>query len=199
MNRRWPQEVTRTLAGQRREAAQRAVDALGSVRYIDLLDRLHAAAGAPPFLRGPGKLNADARATSVLPTLIDKQCRPVRRRVRKAGRKPLRSPIAPHQDQSEATPLCRGAGDAGPGKNGETIGEGRRSPSDTSRGTSRRRGCRSVAPGLGPPVGSKDPTGSPSHYSKLGHLAANERHRQRKLRRQWRATWVKLTKRMSVH
>jgi CHAD domain-containing protein len=57
-----------------------------SQRYLDLLDRLHAGAQRPPFL---GKVPPSARAERVLPSLVDKQWRSLRRRARETSNPPL--------------------------------------------------------------------------------------------------------------
>ena len=68
-------------------------------RYLNLLDRLHAAALRPPFVEpdaglgadsiaGTGGPSPDARAADALPAVVGAQWRSLRKRVRKAGRRP---------------------------------------------------------------------------------------------------------------
>jgi CHAD domain-containing protein len=84
-----------TLASQRRAASASLAEDMESARYVDLLDRLHAAALVPPFssskLRVPGrggKVRTNDRANEVLPALVEVPWKKLRRRVRKAGAHP---------------------------------------------------------------------------------------------------------------
>ncbi len=83
------------LAGQRRTAGATLAEDMASRRYVDLLDRLHSAALAPPFSsakrRSPGvdrRVQPDDRARDVLPALVNVPWKKVRRRVRRAGKHP---------------------------------------------------------------------------------------------------------------
>jgi CHAD domain-containing protein len=83
------------LASQRRTASATLAEDMESARYVNLLDRLHAAALVPPFssgkLRVPGRrrrVRTNDRAREVLPALVEAPWKKLRRRVRKAGAHP---------------------------------------------------------------------------------------------------------------
>jgi CHAD domain-containing protein len=72
------------LSEQRRAATEQLEAAMNDDRYIDLLDRLHAS------LRGrlPALADTTVRSADVLPALVRKRWRSLRRRVRKGGDRP---------------------------------------------------------------------------------------------------------------
>ncbi len=83
------------LAAQRRDYCRELAEVMKSDRYLDLLDRLHSAALAPPFAlakrRSPGldrRVRADDLARDVLPSLVRVPWKKLQRRVHQAGRKP---------------------------------------------------------------------------------------------------------------
>ncbi len=86
--------IQAVLDGQRDQAAEETADALRSVRYLDLLDRLDAAQRSAPVLTGAAlpadslAFGPDSKASSALPDLVGDQWRALRRKVRKAGRDP---------------------------------------------------------------------------------------------------------------
>jgi CHAD domain-containing protein len=88
-------ELLSRLSRQRRTFSGDLVEALESGRYLSLLERLHAGAGAPPFYvngqsppHSAHALQVDRRASDMLPSLVRSQWKELRRRVRKAGRHP---------------------------------------------------------------------------------------------------------------
>lgn len=100
-------ELRAALDEERRGAARHMAEALESERYVSLLDRLHAAITLPPIVRSNKKEKGssnkkekgskrrgsigrgpDAPARLVLPGLIRKQVRRLRREVRDGGRNP---------------------------------------------------------------------------------------------------------------
>jgi CHAD domain-containing protein len=87
-------DLMKRLGAERRRAAADLAAALGDDRYLNLLDRLHAAAHSPPVIRGAASAETDSRwdpddqASEVLPALVHDRWRSLRRRVRKAGRHP---------------------------------------------------------------------------------------------------------------
>ena len=71
------------LAGQRDDARRRLLGAMASQKYLVLLDDLVAAAAAPALLPG-----ADGPAAEVMPALVAKPWKKLRKEVRRAGDDP---------------------------------------------------------------------------------------------------------------
>jgi CHAD domain-containing protein len=86
------QELLAVLADQRRAAAAALAAAVESDRYLDLLDRLHAARHAPPLLGRPGHRMATGgarrRAAKGLPPLVRRQWRTLDKLVDRSGAEP---------------------------------------------------------------------------------------------------------------
>jgi CHAD domain-containing protein len=81
-------DLLRTVETRRRRAASELSSALTSARYLNLLDRLHAAKGCPPMLPGTAAgrdsgLDPDTPSARALPALVAKRWRALDRRVRK--------------------------------------------------------------------------------------------------------------------
>jgi CHAD domain-containing protein len=81
------------LAGQRLTAAAALGEALGWQRYLDLLDRLHAAASHPPLIRGSDIRERTLLAAEVMPKLVGKRWRKIKRKVTAGGRAPSASEL----------------------------------------------------------------------------------------------------------
>ena len=87
-------ELMKRLGAERQRAAGELEAALRTDRYMDLLDRLHAASQSAPVLRGAaaaggkGRWSPDDRSSAALPALVHDRWRALDRRVRKAGRHP---------------------------------------------------------------------------------------------------------------
>ena len=85
------EELKERLLSQRAQAAAEVADAINSRRYIDLLDRVHAAREAPPILftgttRGHDGPSLDIDSSALLPALVGERSRALRRKVAKAGK-----------------------------------------------------------------------------------------------------------------
>ena len=83
-----PPQLLRELAIERANAARHLETVLASERYFSLLDRLHVATRTPPFALGDGDHGEEAVARRVLPALVGRRWRAVRRQVRKSGSDP---------------------------------------------------------------------------------------------------------------
>ena len=83
-----PPQLLRELADERASAARQLQTVLGSEQYLNLLDRLHVATRTPPFALGSGDHGEEAAARRVLPALVGRRWRALRRQVRKSGPDP---------------------------------------------------------------------------------------------------------------
>jgi CHAD domain-containing protein len=84
-------EIDAVISEQRSAAIASLHHALGSGRYLRLLDRLDAAVASPPLLTHPPRGHAvrpGQPARQALPAVVRAPWRVLRRRVRKAGRQP---------------------------------------------------------------------------------------------------------------
>jgi CHAD domain-containing protein len=81
-------ELRTRLAAERADAVAKLGEALGSQRYLDLLDRLHAGASHPPLTHGSENAPEPVRAVAVLPKLVRRRLRKLEKRVVAAGKSP---------------------------------------------------------------------------------------------------------------
>jgi len=200
-----PPDLRQALDDQRDAARADVSVMLDSTRYIDLLDRLHAAADRPPFLDAGG-LTAGDRAADVLPALVGARWRAVRRQVRRAG--PTPSDAQLHQIRIKAKQLRYAAEAAVP-----VVGKAaRRTAADaaaiqtilgrhhdavaaeawlrqTAAPTHADNGedARTISP-PGPP------SLAPPSVFEAGRLCAREQRDQRRLGRKWRKPWDSLSR-----
>lgn len=98
-----PSELERSLVEQRDAASKRLTAVLEDVRYLDLLDRLHAASERVPLAGGDAAERVGATARDALPAIVGANWRKLRRQVRKAGRHP--SPERLHRIRIKAKEL----------------------------------------------------------------------------------------------
>ncbi len=82
-----PAQLGDELARQHDGAAHRVTMVLASDRYLDLLDRLHAATRTPPFVDHDA-MRPDDAARDALPELVGARWRTLRRQARKGGADP---------------------------------------------------------------------------------------------------------------
>ena len=97
-----PSELERTLTERREIATRRVMSVLEDARYLDLLDRLHAASNRVP-IAGDAMVLARERARHAVPMIVGANFRKVRRQVRKARRHP--SPERLHAIRKKAKEL----------------------------------------------------------------------------------------------
>jgi CHAD domain-containing protein len=98
-----PSELDRTLGEQRDAASERLTVVLEEGRYLDVLDRLHAASERVPLAGGDAAELASGRARDALPVIVGANWRKLRRQVRKARRHP--SPERLHKVRIKAKEL----------------------------------------------------------------------------------------------
>ena len=191
-----PTELGSALSDQRRAAAQKAAGALASDRYLDLLDRLHAAVRNPPFSAGGGLADAGLPAAAALPALVGDRFRSVRRQVRKAGNHPSDRQL--HRIRIKAKQLRYAAELATtvigqPARRTAAAAEalqttlGEHHDAVAAEAWLRERADRSAR---GAAAGSF----SPVTLFEAGRLSADEERRQRELRRRWPAAWKRVAK-----
>lgn len=78
-------DLIRMLDERRTRAVAAAIEMLGETRYMDLLDRLHAANRRPPLT---SRARSAKQARRVLPPLVGRRWKAVRRAARRGGRRP---------------------------------------------------------------------------------------------------------------
>ncbi len=149
-----PAPLSQELSRQRNAAARQVALLLASERYLDLLDRLHAAAGSPPFYASGDTVRADDPAIGALPELVGAPWRALRHQVRKGGTSRL-------TNSSTASGSPRGTSGSPPRRRSPSWGsrrDGRQPPPRRSRQFwasimtpwPRRRGCESRSGGPRP-------------------------------------------------
>ena len=118
------------LAGQRRTAGATLAEDMASRRYVDLLDRLHSAALAPPFSsakrRSPGvdQPGAGGRSGPRRPAGAGQRAVEEGAPPGPPGREAsVRSAVASHTDRRQAAPLCVRSGGSCDGRRGGGDGE----------------------------------------------------------------------------
>ncbi|HWF21740.1 MAG TPA: CYTH and CHAD domain-containing protein [Acidimicrobiales bacterium] len=179
--------------GRRRESAHATlVEAMDSDRYVTLLDRLHASAESPPFVgtaragkkKGSG-LHPDDRAQRVLPKLVRRPWRKLRRAVRTVGAHPTDQQL--HQIRIRAKRLRYAAEAAAP-----VVGK------PASRMATAVEALQTVLGDHHDAVTAEDwfrreaAAGSSIVAFTAGQMVAMQRQRQERLRLQWRGLWKSL-------
>jgi len=97
-----PSELDRTLVERRDDAMKQLALVLEDTRYLDLLNRLHAASDRVP-LAGDAVELASEKAQDTLPVIVGTNWRKLRRQVRKAGKHP--SPERLHRIRKKSKEL----------------------------------------------------------------------------------------------
>jgi CHAD domain-containing protein len=181
-------ELRVALDDDRRTAARELTTTLAGERYLNLLDRLNAASRLPPLF-APGHRRhkragrrGSATARSVLPKLVRKRWRALRRSVRSAGGHP--SDVQLHRIRIRAKQLRYAAETAGP-----VIGKPARRLAAAAEDLQTVLGEHHDAVAAEHWLRHQAQSGTRSAAFAAGVLVAGERRRQRKLRRRWRAVW----------
>ncbi len=178
---------------RRREATHASLlEALDTDRYLTLLDRLHASAGAPPLLgtarsgseKGSG-LHPDDPARRVLPELVRRPWRKLRRTVRAAGAHPTDPQL--HRIRIRAKQLRYAAEAAAP-----VVGKQARRMADAAEALQTVLGDHHDAVTAEDWFRREAATGSPTVAFSAGQLVAIQRQRQARLGHQWRGVWASL-------
>ncbi len=184
-------ELRAALEEDRRAATRELAVTLDGERYLSLLDRLTAASRLPPLYatdrarhKGHGAAH-QARAKKVLPKLVRRQWRALRRSVRSAGDHP--SDVQLHRIRIRAKQLRYAAETALP-----VIGQPARRVATAAEDLQTILGEHHDAVAAEQWLRHRALSGTRSAAFSAGVLVAAERRRQHKLRGRWRAVWDKL-------
>jgi CHAD domain-containing protein len=183
-----PDELLSRVAQERRAAGRKLMAALAEDRYLDLLDRIHAALVAPPFSESsahassPTRVGADSAAARVLPTLVAHQWRTLRRRVRKGGRRPTDSEL--HRIRIGAKQLRYASEMAAP-----VIGARARRTAQASEAVQTILGEHHDAAAAKRWLAARASDTSPSTSFRAGRLWSEHDTRQKTLRHRRRSAW----------
>jgi CHAD domain-containing protein len=190
-------ELRAILGAQRDAFSGELVTVLSRDRYLNLLDRLHAAAEMPPFLdhekmahgRAAG---AGVPARRVLPDLVDLEWRALRRKLRKLGRGPTDHEL--HRARIRAKQLRYAAEAAAP-----IIGQRARRTAAAAEALQTVLGEHHDAVGAEAWLRRQAGGGSHRQAFRAGQLTVVEQQRQQRIRRQWPAAAEPLTKKRDRH
>jgi CHAD domain-containing protein len=187
-----PLALRQRMAVQRVQAARRLAEILAGGRYVDLLDRLHAASELLPLAAGT---QDDARqpAAVALPPLVAARWRALRRQVRRADPAPSAAQL--HRIRIKSKQLRYAAEAATP-----VIGRpARRTASaaeDLQTVLGKHHDAVAAETWLREEWTGDSSIGthfvSPTVSFEVGRLVSEARRRQRKAQRGWPAVWAKL-------
>jgi len=187
-----PDDHRRALAAQRAAASRRLVTVLDGERYVQLLDRLHAATTLLPLAGGEAAARAALKARDSSPELVRPRWRALRRQARKARRDP--SPERLHQVRIKAKQVRYGAEAAAPvvGKDAQRLATAAErlqtelgehhdavAAEEWLRARANDNGRAVYPPGLA---------------FDTGFLAATARRRRERYERRWTRSWKRLSK-----
>ncbi len=168
------------------------VDALvGSDRYLDLLDRLHAAARLPPLHPTPERrFRPDARAADALVDLVGRQSQKVRTRVRQSGADPTDAQMHRIRIGAKQVRYAAEMASAVDGTWATRAMHTAKAAKKLQVVLGEHHDAVVIEQWLGDQVADLTPVASFT----AGRLAAEQRSRQRVLRRQWRRHWQRLAR-----
>lgn len=177
------------LAAQRRDFSAELAEAVNGDRYRHLVERLHAGSLSPPlYVDGQARLKSgrpprpEDPARQVLPALVGRPWKRVRRRVRKAGRKPSDTQLHRIRIASKQLRYAAEAAELVIGK-------------DARRTASRAKDLQTLLGDHHDAVAAEDwlqgvaLDGTGSAGFAAGQLACTTQRQQRRLRRKWRSEW----------
>jgi CHAD domain-containing protein len=170
-------ELRASLDLQRSMAAGELAAALQEDRYLNLVDRLHAAAEQPPF--DDARDRPDHPAEKALPPLVDEHWRRLRRKLRKEGRHPTDHDL--HRTRIRAKGLRYAAEAATP-----VIGKPARQIAAVAEDLQTVLGEHHDAVVAEQRLRHEAATGSAQKIFRAGELTAAQRQRQAALREHWR-------------
>jgi len=185
-------EIHLELSRRRAAAHADLLEDMSGERYLTLLDRLHASSESPPFIgtdssasKSGSGLRPDDPAREVLPALVRRPWRKLRKAVRHVGAHPTDQEL--HRIRIRAKRLRYAAESAAP-----IVGK------PAKRMAAAVESLQTVLGDHHDAVTAEDwfrreaATGSLAVAFSAGQLVAVQRHRQARLRRQWRGVWTSL-------
>jgi CHAD domain-containing protein len=185
-------ELRSKLEGQRRTCCRELAGVLSSDRYLDLLDQLDKAASNLPVddarqgQRAPTRSTlTDRLAAKVLPKLVGRRWRSLRRAVRGAGNHP--SDLELHGMRIRAKELRYAAEITAP-----VIGTAARHTAAAAEAAQNVLGDHHDAVNAESWLRGQAMNGTTAASYSAGRLSAEQARRQRKLRRQWQPAFHKL-------
>lgn len=189
-----PPALEQRLAEQRAAATGRLSEVLESGRYLDLLNKLHAASERLPLAEGAAP-EAQRAARNALPTLVHARWRAVRRQVRRAGPKPSATQL--HHIRIKAKQLRYAAEAAAP-----VVGRPAKRTASAAEHIQTVLGqhhdavaCETWLRGqVKLPVTSGTVGISPSIALEVGRFLAEARRRRQEARGKWNHAWSRLAK-----
>lgn len=191
------EQLVSRLASERRSHANELGDALGSKRYVDLLDRVHAGACSPPFLvRAHGKkpegFGPDVPARHALPELVSPQLKRLQKTVRKAGPRPTDGEL--HRIRIGSKQLRYAAESSEP-----VIGKSARRTAHRAEDLQAILGEQHDSVAAVEWLERAAADGTPAASFAAGVIAADGRRQQTELRRQWEHDWDTLRSKHVTH
>jgi CHAD domain-containing protein len=181
-------ELRGRLAGQRQVAVEELTDALGSDRYLILLDRLYAAAARPPYEAHGASPAAAARR--VLPAILRRRRKALARKVVRVGagggRRPSDGEL--HEIRIRAKQVRYVAETATP-----VLGKSAAKMAKAAEKLQSVLGHHHDAVVAGQWLAANVMSLSPGEAFAAGALTAENRRHQTQLRGQWRPVWQALS------
>ena len=179
------------LDKQRDLAVSQLAKVLTSDRYLQLLDKLHAAADSPPFRGSEGlkpstRRISQRRAAKVLPRLVRRPWRKLRREARRIGRNP--TDLQLHRLRIRAKQLRYAAETAEP-----AVGTSARRTAKAAADLQTLLGLHHDAVVAEQRFRQLADHGSPLMAFAAGQLASEQRRVERQVRRHWLAAEKKVT------
>lgn len=184
-------ELVQAVGSQRNPSVKRLSSALGSARYLDLLDRLNAAKRRPPLVPASNKkshkkrrdgMAPEEKASDVLPKLIGHEWRSLQRKARKADTRSNDQRL--HEIRIRAKRLRYAAETAAPviGKSAKRVAKGAATLQDLlgelRDSAAAEAWLRDQVTGVSPAAGLLS-----------GALVERHQTRQLELRRRWPSAW----------
>ncbi len=176
------------LTTQRRAALRNLSAVLAGQRYLDLLDRLESAVRRLPTAAVvAGESDAETLATDVLPVLVGRQWKSLRRRVRKAGKDPSDDQL--HRIRIGAKQLRYAAELAAP-----VVGKRARRTAKAAENLQTILGEHHDSVTAVRWLHDTAMRATPAAAYRAGQLSVDQERRQRTLRRQWPSAWGRVDK-----
>ena len=176
------------LTTQRRTALGELSAVLSGQRYLDLLDRLEMAVRRVPIAAVvSGESDVETRAADVLPALVGRQWKVLRRRVRKAGDDPSDDHL--HRIRIGAKQLRYAAELAVP-----VMGKEARRTAKAAENLQTILGEHHDSVAAVQWLHDAAMHSTPAAAYRAGRLSVDQQRRQRTLRRQWPSAWEEIDK-----